>query len=174
MQILTGRISLCLRSQVDTVVFDKTGTLTAGKPQVTAVTPLADGFSRDDVLQLAAAVEQHASHPLARAVVRAAAAANGQRTADATAGVSSAGSSASASAIARPAGVPGDADAAASASGPDSRDSGSAVGPRCLDANSFSQQPGSGVSGTIGGRPVFVGNLEWVEAQVRVIAGLGV
>ena len=59
--------------QIDYVVFDKTGTLTEGRFGVTDVVPL-DGTSADDVLRLAAALEQESSHPIARAVVAAAAA----------------------------------------------------------------------------------------------------
>jgi Cu+-exporting ATPase len=53
------------------VAFDKTGTLTEGKPRVTDVAA-AEGFTRDDVLRLAAAVEQFSEHPLAGAIVEAA------------------------------------------------------------------------------------------------------
>jgi Cu+-exporting ATPase len=54
--------------KVDTVVVDKTGTLTEGKPSVTAVVP-SGTLSPDDLLRLAAAVEQASEHPLARAIV---------------------------------------------------------------------------------------------------------
>ena len=57
------------------VVFDKTGTLTAGKPAVVHVLAL-NGWSRDDALGLAAAVEQASEHPLARAIGEAAKEAN--------------------------------------------------------------------------------------------------
>ncbi len=46
------------------VAFDKTGTLTVGKPRVTAIHP-ATGISESELLTLAAAVEQGATHPLA-------------------------------------------------------------------------------------------------------------
>ncbi|MHB1174061.1 MAG: heavy metal translocating P-type ATPase [Sulfuriferula sp.] len=51
------------------VVFDKTGTLTMGHPDMVALEP-ATG-SADDMLRLAAAVQQGSEHPLARAVMRA-------------------------------------------------------------------------------------------------------
>ncbi|HSI39397.1 MAG TPA: heavy metal translocating P-type ATPase [Xanthobacteraceae bacterium] len=57
--------------KVDTLVFDKTGTLTEGKPSLTASVPL-NGFAEDEVLRLAAAVEQASEHPLAQAIVAAA------------------------------------------------------------------------------------------------------
>jgi Zn2+/Cd2+-exporting ATPase len=49
-----------------TVAFDKTGTLTEGRPRVTEVLP-AEGRSAEEVLGLAAGVEQGSSHPLAKA-----------------------------------------------------------------------------------------------------------
>jgi Cu+-exporting ATPase len=60
-------------AHVDTVLLDKTGTLTEGKPSVVAVLP-ADGWTEDRLLQLAASAEQRSEHPLARAVMHAAAA----------------------------------------------------------------------------------------------------
>ena len=58
-------------AKVDTIVVDKTGTLTAGKPTLTSINA-AGGRSEDDMLRLAAAVEQPSEHPLARAIVAAA------------------------------------------------------------------------------------------------------
>ena len=58
--------------KVDTLVIDKTGTLTEGKPKVVAVAP-ATGFDEAQVLQLAASVERGSEHPLAAAIVAAAA-----------------------------------------------------------------------------------------------------
>lgn len=55
---------------VDTVVLDKTGTVTSGQLSVAAVTAVS-GYSRDQVLDLAATVEQHSEHPIARAVAAA-------------------------------------------------------------------------------------------------------
>lgn len=54
------------------VAFDKTGTLTEGPPVVRTVDPRGP-YSVDDVLRLAAAVEQQSEHPLGQAIMRAAA-----------------------------------------------------------------------------------------------------
>jgi len=60
-------------AEVDTVVFDKTGTLTHSELVVTDVLALgAKQLSEDALLALVASVEEHASHPLAQAVVDAA------------------------------------------------------------------------------------------------------
>lgn len=64
--------SLEMAGGVDTVVFDKTGTLTKGKPYIVDAMMVNKSIKNDDVLQLAASVEVHASHPLATAVVSAA------------------------------------------------------------------------------------------------------
>ena len=58
--------------KVDTLVVDKTGTLTEGKPRVVAVRP-APGVSEDELLKLAASLERMSEHPLAAAIMRAAA-----------------------------------------------------------------------------------------------------
>jgi Cu+-exporting ATPase len=58
--------------KIDTLVIDKTGTLTEGKPKVVAVKP-APGFDETQVLRLAASVERGSEHPLAAAIVAAAA-----------------------------------------------------------------------------------------------------
>jgi len=56
--------------KVDTIVLDKTGTVTTGTMNVVAVSP--EGVDRDELLRVAAAVEQGSEHPIAKAVVRAA------------------------------------------------------------------------------------------------------
>ena len=56
----------------DTIVFDKTGTLTAAAPQVADVLSF-DGWDRTQVLRFSACLEEHFPHPVARAVVNAAA-----------------------------------------------------------------------------------------------------
>ncbi len=53
-----------------TIAFDKTGTLTSGATHVTAVA--TDGTSADEVLRIAAGLEQSSEHPIARAVLAAA------------------------------------------------------------------------------------------------------
>jgi Cu2+-exporting ATPase len=53
---------------LNAVVFDKTGTLTLGEQRVVDIAT-ADGVSREEALQLAAAIEQDSEHPVARAIV---------------------------------------------------------------------------------------------------------
>ncbi|HMF41874.1 MAG TPA: heavy metal translocating P-type ATPase, partial [Polyangia bacterium] len=55
--------------RVDTLVVDKTGTLTEGKPALASVVAL-DGRSEQEVLQLAATLEQGSEHPLAAAIIK--------------------------------------------------------------------------------------------------------
>ena len=66
--LIKGGAALEQLSQVQHIAFDKTGTLTVGKPQVTGVYP--QDISADELLILAAAVEQGSTHPLAQAIVR--------------------------------------------------------------------------------------------------------
>ena len=61
--------------RIDVVVLDKTGTITEGKPIVVDVIP-AGGHTPEEILRLAAAVEQFSQHPLANAIVSAARAKN--------------------------------------------------------------------------------------------------
>jgi Cu+-exporting ATPase len=63
--------------QATTIVVDKTGTLTEGKPALTDVIAM-NGSQEDDVLRLAASLEQSSEHPLARAIVEGA---NGRKVA---------------------------------------------------------------------------------------------
>jgi P-type Cu+ transporter len=57
--------------KVDTLIIDKTGTLTEGHPAFDRVVP-APGFAADEVLRIAASLDQGSEHPLAEAIVRAA------------------------------------------------------------------------------------------------------
>nr|WP_316627050.1 heavy metal translocating P-type ATPase [uncultured Brevundimonas sp.] len=58
--------------KVDTLVLDKTGTLTEGRPSVTAIRPV-EGFDDVELLRLSASLERGSEHPLADAIMRAAA-----------------------------------------------------------------------------------------------------
>ena len=69
--LLRGGEPLELAYRLTAVVFDKTGTLTQGRPQVTDVLT-REGWSEDQVLAWAAAVEEKSEHPLAEAVTHAA------------------------------------------------------------------------------------------------------
>ncbi len=56
-------------AKADVFIFDKTGTLTMAEPTVQDVIPFG-GFPREEVLRIAACLEEHFPHPVARAVVR--------------------------------------------------------------------------------------------------------
>ncbi|AFU18242.1 heavy metal translocating P-type ATPase [Actinobacillus suis] len=56
-------------SEIDTLVFDKTGTLTTGEMTVSDIQTF-NGFEPNRVLQLAKSLEVHASHPIAKAIVK--------------------------------------------------------------------------------------------------------
>ena len=53
--------------QIDVAAFDKTGTITEGRPEVDDI--IAYGISEDELIKLAASVEQNSSHPIAKAIV---------------------------------------------------------------------------------------------------------
>jgi Cu+-exporting ATPase len=69
--LIKGGEALEMTQRIDTIVLDKTGTITRGKPEVVRIVP-APGWTRDDVLRLAASAERHSEHPLGRAIVEAA------------------------------------------------------------------------------------------------------
>ncbi|MBU0498430.1 MAG: cadmium-translocating P-type ATPase [Candidatus Thermoplasmatota archaeon] len=60
--------ALELPQKLTTIIFDKTGTLTKGKPDVTDIIPY--NTDENTVLQIAASIEQNATHPLAKAIVQ--------------------------------------------------------------------------------------------------------
>ena len=60
--------ALEMLEKVKTLVVDKTGTLTEGKPRIVDILPV-EGFSEDELLRLAASLEQNSEHPLAGAIV---------------------------------------------------------------------------------------------------------
>ena len=66
--LVKGGAALELIGAARTVAFDKTGTLTEGRPRVTDVVP-GPGHEGEEVVRLAAGVEQGSSHPLAKAIL---------------------------------------------------------------------------------------------------------
>ena len=67
--LVKGANYLDALAELDTVVFDKTGTLTLGVFEVTDVVP-AEGFDRESLLAIAAAVEAYSTHPIAQSIQR--------------------------------------------------------------------------------------------------------
>lgn len=67
--VIKGGKFLELLSEADAFIFDKTGTLTAASPKVTGVYPFG-GMERREILKIAACLEEHFPHTLARAVVK--------------------------------------------------------------------------------------------------------
>jgi heavy metal translocating P-type ATPase len=69
--LLKGGEAIESLARVDTIVFDKTGTLTHSDLQVTDVVVLdEERWPRDRLLAVTASIEEHASHPIAEAIVR--------------------------------------------------------------------------------------------------------
>ncbi len=68
--LVKGGKYLEVLSKVDTVVFDKTGTLTSAVPKVSKIIPIADGYSENDVLKMAACLEEHFPHSVASSIVK--------------------------------------------------------------------------------------------------------
>jgi len=56
--------------RVSTIVFDKTGTVTEGTPEIKIVVPAVDDVTAREIVNLAASVQRHSEHPLAKAIVR--------------------------------------------------------------------------------------------------------
>lgn len=54
----------------DTIVFDKTGTLTNATPKVIDIVPMSKRYGRDDILRMAACIEEHFAHSIATAIVK--------------------------------------------------------------------------------------------------------
>lgn len=67
--LIKGGAALERLGKIQHIAFDKTGTLTEGKPQVTAI-ETSGSLSENELLALAASVEQGSTHPLAQAIVR--------------------------------------------------------------------------------------------------------
>ena len=66
--LIKGGLFVEAPGRLAAIAFDKTGTLTRGLPRVIAVEPM-DGHTPTELLQRAAALEAHADHPVARAIV---------------------------------------------------------------------------------------------------------
>lgn len=69
--LIKGGVYLEEAGALKVVAFDKTGTLTTGHPEVAEILP-APGYSREELLEIAASIEQRSEHPLAGAILRAA------------------------------------------------------------------------------------------------------
>lgn len=68
--IIKTPVALEALTQVKTIFFDKTGTLTLGEPQLVGIDCLEKGVTARRALSLAAALEFHSIHPLARAIMK--------------------------------------------------------------------------------------------------------
>lgn len=66
--LIKGGAVLEMLGKITALAVDKTGTITEGQPRVTSVTTL-QAYSEGDILRIAAAIDDHSSHPLSKAVV---------------------------------------------------------------------------------------------------------
>ncbi len=66
--LIRGGSRLEAGAKINTIAFDKTGTLTIGQPSVQQIIPQS-GFSKDEILKIAASAEHLSEHPLAKAIV---------------------------------------------------------------------------------------------------------
>ncbi|MCQ4332953.1 cation-translocating P-type ATPase [Natronomonas sp. F2-12] len=130
--VVTNESVFEVAPDADTLVFDKTGTLTAGEMYVTDVS----GNGR--TLELAAAVERFASHPVAEAILEAAASDGSESRSD----------------VAADGGVAGDLAGADTAVG------------EVPEACDFVRHPGEGVAATVGERRVVAGTPGLLEERV--------
>lgn len=69
--LIKGAGPLETMARIRTLILDKTGTLTDGRPQIVSI-DCHDGMGEDEILRLAAALEQASKHPVAQAIVAAA------------------------------------------------------------------------------------------------------
>jgi cation transport ATPase len=155
--------------QVDTVVFDKTGTLTAGKPVVAGITMFnsssSSSISPRLMLQLAAAVEQQATHPVGKALV-AAAAADRDNTTAAAAAASSSSSEVQPSSSSKGSHHQHSSSSSSKEGSLVVLESAAQAGSSfSTDQGTFLQEPGSGAVAVVAGHRVSVGTLEWVQRQ---------
>lgn len=68
--IIKSPIVLELLAKTKMFFFDKTGTLTLGEPEMTHIEILDKTFSREHIIAIASALEQHSFHPIAKAIVK--------------------------------------------------------------------------------------------------------
>ena len=127
---------------LDTVVFDKTGTLTEGRPAVRRVVA-AEGFTEEEVLAAASAVEKNSRHPLALAVTAAFAAASERDSGDGDGG----------------GGIVGEGDDVTTTKKNNKRQK---LLKLVVEEDSFRQEPGSGAAATVSGKRVAVGTKNFV------------
>ncbi len=66
--LVKGGSSLELLGKIKVIALDKTGTLTEGKPEVKSVEVLGE-FSKKTILEIAASIENHSTHPFAKAII---------------------------------------------------------------------------------------------------------
>jgi len=66
--LFKGGVHLENLGRLRAIAFDKTGTLTRGKPEVTDIVA-REGWTEEELIQYAAAIERHSTHPLAAAIV---------------------------------------------------------------------------------------------------------
>jgi Cu+-exporting ATPase len=57
-------------NDIDTIVFDKTGTLTYANFDITEITALSNEYKTDEILKIAASIENYSQHPIAKAIVQ--------------------------------------------------------------------------------------------------------
>jgi len=70
--LVRNRSAFELARRIDAIILDKTGTLTLGKFGVTDTVPLEEGLDENRLLTLAASVEAHSEHPIAKGILEAA------------------------------------------------------------------------------------------------------
>ena len=66
--LVKGGVSLEAVARLRALAMDKTGTITEGKPAVQSIVAL-NGNSEEDILRIAAAIDTHSNHPIARAII---------------------------------------------------------------------------------------------------------
>ncbi len=68
--LIKNRTSFENARKITTIVFDKTGTLTVGKFEVSRITSLQSGIAENEIIRLAAALEQQSEHPIATGILQ--------------------------------------------------------------------------------------------------------